>query len=150
MDAVTYPNNKVGKFIMDHMVPMRVPYDEKPLSFDFSVTWTPTILTLDSLGKEHQRTVGFLAPDEFIPSLMLGIAKVCSSSGNYSGARHFLEMLLKDYGRSDAVPEALYHRGVNFYKEKGDPKELKKAYELLQKEYPASIWAKRAAPYRLL
>jgi len=75
MDAVTYPNDGVIEFIQKHMIPLRVAFDAKPLSIDFNIKWTPTLIILDADRKEHQRTVGFLPPEELIPSLMLGIAK---------------------------------------------------------------------------
>jgi len=69
MAAVTYPDAKVISFVSENMVPIQVLFDAKPLSVDFNVKWTPTLITLDTEGKEHHRTVGFLSPDELIPSL---------------------------------------------------------------------------------
>ncbi len=37
MDAVTYPDDKVGSFLKDRVIPVRVPYDHKPLADDFNV-----------------------------------------------------------------------------------------------------------------
>ncbi len=73
MDAVTYPNAAVIEYIEQNLVPLKVPHDQQPLAGDFNVKWTPTLVVLDQEGKEHHRTVGFLDPEEFIPSLLLGI-----------------------------------------------------------------------------
>ena len=150
MDAVTYPNEKVAEFIDQNLIALRVAFDSQPLSADFKVNWTPTLVTVDPQGREHHRTVGFLAPEELIPSLMLGIAKMHFDQNDFDSALPQFEKVLAEYPRSDATPEAVYLRGVSRYKKTHNAKPLKEAYEELQKAYPSSEWAKRAAPYRLL
>ena len=76
MGAVTYPDSRVAEFINNRMIPLQMLYDAQPYASDYNVKWTPTIITLDQKGKEHHRIVGFLPPDEFIPGLLLGTAKV--------------------------------------------------------------------------
>ena len=150
MGAVTYPNEKVVDFIERHMVPIQVLFDSQPLATRFNIQWTPTVITLDEEGKEHHRTVGFLSPEEFIPSLMLGVAKCHFDREKFDKAISILEDILKKHPKSDATPEAVYVRGVSLYKSthKADP--LKEAYRRLQAEYPSSEWTKRAQPYGLL
>jgi tetratricopeptide (TPR) repeat protein len=150
MGAVTYPDTKVIGFISENMIPLQVLFDAQPLSTDFNIKWTPTLITLDSEGKEHHRTVGFLSPDELIPSLLLGIGKSYFETDRFEEAIESLERLLREHPNSDAAPEAIYLRGVCRYKSTNDPKPLKDAYEQLKAEYPASKWTKRAYPYRLL
>jgi TolA-binding protein len=150
MGAVSYPDASVIEFVHKYMIPLRVRFDAQPLSTDFNVKWTPTIITLDADGKEHHRTVGFLAPEELIPSLLLGIAKSHFDLNRFSEALLSLEKLLTDYPESDSAAEAIYLQGVSRYKNTHDPKALKEAYEKLQAEYPSSEWTKRAYPYRLL
>ena len=150
MDAVTYPNTKVIEFVQENVVPLRVPVTDQPLPTDFNVKWTPTLIVLDAEGKEHHRIVGFLPPEELIPSLMLGIAKSGFDREQYVEALSALEKLLGTYPKSDSAPEAIYLQGVCQYKSSHDPKPLKKAYEQLQAVYPSSEWTKRAYPYRLL
>jgi len=150
MGAVTYPNDKVVEFITGHMVPVQVLFNTEPLATNFNVKWTPTVVTLDEEGKEHHRTVGFLPPDELIPSLMLGIAKCHFDRSKFEEAIIMLDRVLKEYSKSDAAPEAIYLRGVSEYQSTHSPEPLKKVYERLQAEYPSSEWAKRAQPYRLL
>lgn len=150
MDAVTYPDTKVITFITENLIPLRVRFNAQPLASDFNIKWTPTIVTLGFKGEEHHRTVGFLAPEQFVPSLILGIAKVYFNTDRFEGAISHLEKLLSEYPLSDAAPEAIYLQGVSLYKSTEDPKPLKKAYERLQSDYPASEWTGRAFPYRLL
>jgi len=150
MGAVTYPNENVVEFVEKHMVPMQVSFDSQPIATEFNIRWTPTVITLDEDGKEHHRTVGFLPPEEFIPSLMLGIAKCHFDRDQFIEAMNMFDKLLKDYPKSDAAPEAVYVRGVAGYKSTHSAKPLKEAYEKLQAAYPSSEWTKRAQPYRLL
>ena len=150
MDAVTYPNPIVIEFIQKYLVPVQVPYNSQPLATDFNIQWTPTLITLDSDGKEHHRTVGFLSPQELVPSQMLGMAKCHFDSERFDQAISILEKLLAEYPKSDSTPEAIYLRGVSRHKKTGDAKPLKEAYVQLQKDYPASEWTRRASPYKLL
>ena len=150
MDAVTYPNDDVIEFIQKNMIPLRVAFDAQPLATEFNLKWTPTLITLDPEGKEHQRTVGFLPPEELIPSLLLGIAKSYFDRERFSEALSTLDKILTEYPKSDSAPEALYLKGVSGYKSTHKPKPLKDAYEELLSKYPSSEWTKRAYPYRLL
>jgi len=150
MGAVTYPNQKVVEFIERDMVPIQVLYDAQPLATRFNIQWTPTVITLDEEGKEHHRTIGFLAPEEFIPSLMLGVAKCHFDREKLSKAIALLEEILRDHPKTDAAPEAVYVRGVALYKTTHKADSLKEAYKRLQAEYPSSEWTKRAKPYSLL
>jgi hypothetical protein len=150
MDAVTYPDKKVNSFINENMTPLRVKFDTQPLATDFNVKWTPTLVTLGADGKEHHRTVGFLSPEELVPSLLLGMGKTCFETEKFNEALAYLEKLIGDYPGSDPVPEAVYLRGVCLYKSTNSPAPLKDAYEQLKAKYPSGEWTKRAYPYRLL
>ena len=150
MDAVTYPDAKVAAFINEKLIPLRISYDKKPLSDDFNIKWTPTLIILDEKGVEHRRTVGFLAPDELIPSSLLGIGKLRLDKNQFEDALSAFEEILGYYPGSSSAPEAVYMRGVCRYKIEKDPKGLKEAYEKLEADFPTSEWTKRAYPYRLL
>jgi tetratricopeptide (TPR) repeat protein len=150
MDAVTYPNADVVKFIQDHVVPLRLPFDAKPEADQFNVKWTPTLIVLDAEGGEHHRTTGFLTPEELLPMILLGIGKTHFEREEFAEAIATLDRLLEDYPKSDSAPEGIYYRAVSQYKSTHNPQPLKEAYEKLHAEYASSEWAKRAAPYRLL
>jgi tetratricopeptide (TPR) repeat protein len=150
MDAVTYPNAKVVSFLQNEIIPVRVPFNHKPLSVDFNVKWTPTLVTLDSDGKEHHRTVGFLSPAEIIPSLLLGMGKAYFDRSRYVEAIANFDKILAGFPESKSAPEAVYYRGVATYKNTKQAKPLKEAYEKLMAQYAKSEWAERAAPYRLI
>jgi hypothetical protein len=149
MGAVTYPDKRVAEFITARMVPIQVLSDH-PLASEFNIRWTPTIIVLDYYGKEHQRTVGFMPPEEFIPSLMLGMGKIDFETGQYEAAIRHFDTVVSDYPGSFAAPEAIYLRGVSGYYRSHEAAPLKEAYERLKSGYPASEWVKRAEPYSLL
>jgi len=150
MDAVTYPDSGVTSFILEHMVPVRIAFDAEPHAKDFNVKWTPTIITLDYEGKEHHRTLGFLAPEDLVASLLLGMGKINFDTDEFDDALVNLDRVTSDYSKSNSAPEAIFFWGVSGYKSSHDPKKLKEAYERLQAEYPGSEWTKRAYPYRLI
>ncbi|MEE9613523.1 MAG: hypothetical protein V3W31_01035 [Thermodesulfobacteriota bacterium] len=150
MDAVSYPKNGVWEFISERVVPLRLKSDAQPESSDFNVKWTPTLVTLDPDGVEHHRTVGFLAAEELMPSIVLGIAKVHYDADRFDEALGGLKEIEKDHPESDSTPEALFLKGVCLYKSTQEPSHLKYAYEKLNSKYPGSEWARRADPYKLL
>jgi TolA-binding protein len=149
MDTVTYPEATVAEFIGENLIPVRVRFDD-PLAKKYGLTWTPTLITLDAEGKEHQRTVGFLPPEGLIPSLLLGMAKSHFEREEFDEALQRLHELVSGYPESTSAPEAIFLRGVAGYKHTHSPKPLKEAYERLAADYPSSEWTTRAAPYRLL
>ncbi|MCK4837667.1 MAG: hypothetical protein KAS94_02635 [Desulfobulbaceae bacterium] len=150
MDAVTYPDQAVIDFCADDVIPLRVQADAKPVSGDYNVKWTPTLITLGPDGKEHYRTVGFLEPQELIGRLLLGEGKYYFDNDKFPEALAAFAKILADYQGTAAVPEAIYLQGVCQYKNSGDPMPLKAAYELLEKDFPDSEWTHRAYPYRLI
>lgn len=150
METVTFPEEKVVEFVEQMVIPLRVPHDHRPLSEDFNVKWTPTLIVLDESGKEHHRTVGFLPPEEFIAANLLGIGKMYFDKGEFQKAIEVLNRVLKEFETTGAAPEAIFVRAVAKFKSLNETSHLKEAYELLTEKYPESEWAKRALPYRLL
>lgn len=149
MGAVTYPDEKVIEFVKNHVVPLQV-LSDSDLAKEFNVKWTPTLVTLGQGGEECHRTLGFLGPEEFIPSVMLGIAKTLFEAGLFDKAISAFDKVVDGYAESNSTPEAIYLRGVSLYKHTSDPSHLRKAFEILSAEYPDDEWTKRAYPYRLI
>ena len=97
MGAVTYPDEKVAGFINENLVPVQMLYDAQPYAVDYNVQWTPVVIILDETGKEHHRTVGFLPPDEFVPSVLLGMLKTKFDLQQYGEAARVADMLIREY-----------------------------------------------------
>jgi len=79
---------------------------------------------------------------------MLGIGKVKLNEGNYQEAISHLNELSSKYTQSEEAPEAVYFLGVVCFKSTNDFKVLKQTFVKPSKEYPKSIWTKKASPYR--
>jgi hypothetical protein len=150
MGAVTYPDQKVVEFIDANLVPVQLLYNAEPHAADFNIQWTPVAIILDEIGKEHYRTVGFLPPEEFIPSLLLGILKAKFDLKQYGEAAQGGDQLIREYPEARAVPEAIYWHGVANFETTHDPQHLKAAYKRLKAEHPSNEWTQRAEPYDLL
>lgn len=150
LEAVTFPDTEVSNFIMDRMVALRCDVAAKPLTSEFRVVWTPTLIVLDYYGKEYQRTVGYLPPADLAASLLLGIGKVAFENDQFSEAVMNFNTLLNGYPASAMAPEAVFLRGVARFKSSHQAAPLKDAYQQLLSEYPGSTWTSRAEPYSLL
>lgn len=147
MDAVTYPNPKVIEFFEQYLAPVRVIITSEPLPEQFRIEWTPTLVILDSNGKEHYRETGFLPPEELIPALKLGIAKSLMNNKKYPEAIALLDRIPVEYPESAVAPEAIYYKGVSNFKMSNDLKDMKRALEILKSKYKGSEWIKRASVY---
>jgi thioredoxin-related protein len=150
MGAVTYPNESVIKFVDYNFVPVQIEVSNKTLMDQFKVNWTPTIIVLDADGNEIHRVVGFLPPEDFIPTFMVAKGKWYFNAEQHPEAQGMFDEALRDYPESAAAAEAVFFNGVSRYKMTHDAKPLRAAYETLMAKFPGSEWAKRAAPYRLI
>ena len=150
MDAVTYGDERVIKLVSDMIVPLRVAFGTQTLAGHFNVRETPTVILLDASGIEHHRITGFLPPEEFLPSILLGISKASIYRDRFSAALVLLEKILMDYPKCASVPEAIYLRGVCKYRSTYNSKSLKEAFEKLLVDYPTINWRKWAYPGRSL
>ncbi len=150
MDAVSYPQPEVVEFFDSHLIGLRIPADDPTLGPRFSIKWTPSLLVLDSGGEEHYRTLGFFSGRELIASLLLGMGKTCFDKAQRTQAIKHFERLVGEFPDSPSAPEGLYLAGVARYLETHDVENLKQIYQQLSANYPASPWAMRADPYRLL
>ncbi len=147
MDAVTYPNGKVSGYIMDNMIPLRIGNDEQPFASQFMVKWTPKLYILDPKGISHHEVQGFLPPDEFVPFLLLGQAKMAFNNDSLDDAVKIFEKLLMESPNSGSAPEAVYLRGVSEFKKSHEATPLIEVYRRLKFDYPHSSWAQRGFPY---
>jgi thioredoxin-related protein len=108
MKAVTYPHALFVRFVDRNLIAHRIEVNAPgPKPAEFRIQYTPTVVIVDGRGKEHHRCVGFLPPEEFIPSLMLGVAKAHTYHGRSQIARGMLDALLFEYPRSRSAAEAM-------------------------------------------
>lgn len=84
----------------------------RDLALEFQIKYTPTTVLLDGNGKEHHRAVGFEPPEEFVPSLMLGVGKSYFDDNRFDKALAVFQRLLAEYPRSKAASTAAGLRDV--------------------------------------
>ncbi len=111
----------------------------------YRVFWTPTIVILDADGIEFYRFYGFLPPDEFIPQLQFGLARIALEKQNFRQASIVLMGIVDKHPKSDIAPEAQYWLAVSEYKSTHNVDNLLGAWRKLKKDYPYSIWAKKVS-----
>ncbi len=141
-----YPQEAVSKFVTDHFVPVKIHVKERPQDFGrFKAEWTPTLIIAEPDGTERLRTVGFLAADDLLAQLQLGLAKAAFSRGEFEAAQRGFQAAAEEHPAADAAPEAVYWQFVSAYKANGRPEFLHQCREELQKRYPQSEWAKKSA-----
>ena len=112
--------------------------------------WTPTILILDTEGRDHFRFAGFLTPVELCARIILDGAKTELDLGNYDLALKCLEEVVGKYEGTFAEPEAIFYLAVAKFLPGHNPKVLKEGLERLRKKFPDSEWTLRAKPYELI
>jgi tetratricopeptide (TPR) repeat protein len=132
--------------VSDSFIPVRLHVKKHPEAMPrFEANWTPTVILLDSNGKERHRIEGFLPADDFLAQLHLGLGQVAFANNRFDEAeKHFREVIDK-LPNTDAAPEAQYWAGVSRYKGSGDGAELKATADAFQKRYSDSVWAKKAS-----
>lgn len=150
MDAVTYPSKDVIEATVKHVIPLRVAYDTVPLADKFNVKWTPSLHILDSEGKVHLESTGFLPPAEFIPWIILGRAMMHFDRDELKNAGILFDSIKEGCPENESSPQAVFFDAVCEFKKNHKGTSLKTAYEKLKERYPESIWTKKALPYRLL
>jgi hypothetical protein len=145
MDAVTYAEPRVARFIAQHFLPVRVHVKEEPhLVEDYFAVWTPLVLIADEVGAVHQRLEGYLTPDDFIARLALGLGRYWLHRQEFARAAHHFEAVTRRHRGSDAGAEALYWLGVAQFKQSADPTHLRSSWAVLGREYPTSEWTRRS------
>ncbi len=129
-------------------MPLEAHIKEHPSYFHrFDAVWTPTILILDSDGKERMRIEGYLPKEEFRAQLEMGLARVAFMKKKWADAEQRYADVLERYPASKAAPEALYWKGVTRYKATNDHTLLGVLPPQFKEKYPDSIWAMKTAAW---
>lgn len=129
-------------------MPVEAHIKEHPVWFHrFEAVWTPTVLLLDSDGKERVRLEGYLTPSDFVASLENGLGRISFVRKKYADAERWYGDVLARFGQSHAAPEAMYWRAVAHYKATNDHSVLGKVADELRATYPSSVWASKSVPW---
>jgi hypothetical protein len=109
--------------------------------------WTPTVLLLDSEGKERVRLEGYLPNTDFVAALESGLGRIAFVHKKYGDAERWYDDVVKRFAQSHSAPGAMYWRAVARYRATNDHTVLTKVAEELQNAYPSSVWAAKAIPW---
>lgn len=141
-----YPDPQVATFITGNFIPVRLHLKKHPEAMPrFSIDWTPTVLIVDSDGKELYRTEGFLPADEFLGELQLGLGHAQFTKKDFQDAERQFRDVCENLPGTDAAAEAMYWAGVSRYKATNDGAALKSTAQAFKDRYQNSIWAKKAS-----
>jgi TolA-binding protein len=135
----------VSGFINKTFVPLEIHIKENPTGFHrFDVLWTPTVLIMDSEGKERMRNEGYLPKPEFQAWLDMSLARLAFVAKKWTEAEKKFAAVIRQYPDSGVAAYSVYWRGVSRYKETKDHKDLSAITEEFRRRYRDSIWAKKA------
>jgi TolA-binding protein len=109
--------------------------------------WTPTVLLLDSDGKERVRLEGYLPNADFLGALADGLGRIAFVRKKYADAERWYGDVVTRFAQSHSAPGAMYWRAVAHYKTTNDHTVLGKVAEELRSAYPSSVWASKAIPW---
>ena len=148
MDTVTYPNGGVERRLNEEFVPLRLRIDEhKDLAKRFDTSWTPGLVVLDADEKVHYRAQGFFPPEEMEHLLHVGRAMIDFDRSDWAKAAEGFAKAADDAVRTAVQAEALYWKGASQLKT-GDKEGVKASWLRLQREFPDTVWAKKASVIR--
>ncbi|MFI5331819.1 MAG: thioredoxin family protein [Desulfobaccales bacterium] len=97
MGAVTHPDERVARFISLNFVPVQVQTSNQMLMQRFAVSWTPTLLVLDSDGREHYRTWGFFSPEDLVATFLTAKGRWALGTDQLPEARALFEEVISCY-----------------------------------------------------
>ena len=109
--------------------------------------WTPTVIFLDSDGKERERLEGYLGREDFMAALETALGRIAFVHKKYADAERWYSDVVNRFPKSHAAGGATYWNAVSHYKATNDHTVLAKVAETLRNNYPSSVWATKAIPW---
>jgi hypothetical protein len=150
MNTGPYSDETVQSYLQENFIPIKSQcfWDKRTEAMkQYTVSWTPTLLVLDTTGSEHHRVVGFVPSDDFLAHLKLGKGKLLFDRFRFAAARKEFAAVIDEHPNAGVIPEAIFYLGVAEYWDTHDPKGLRRAYDTLTARFPGSEWTRRAGPY---
>ena len=136
----------MSALVSQNFVPVKVHIKENRDQFRrFTAKWTPTIMIVDSTGKELFRTEGYLPAHDFLAQLLIGLGRALFLLNKPKDAYRFFREAADRFTDTDFAPEAEYWRAVSQYRATADHKFLDEVAGVMAKKYPNSNWTKRAS-----
>ncbi len=147
-EEITFKDPGVAGLINSSFSPLSLLVTEaQDLTARYNVEWTPTFVIADENGRELERWVGYLPPEDFISQIYLAEGLAEFHMNRFHEAEAAFEWIIDNHPDSEVAPEARYYMGVAFYKESGDPEHLERTWEAMHKRYPGNYWTKKASAW---
>lgn len=109
--------------------------------------WTPSILFLDSSGRERYRLEGYLPRNEFEAQLYLALGRIAFTNKRWADAENHYKHVAEQLPDTTSAAEAVYWAGVSHYKKTNDHTGLSGVAQQLAEKYEDSLWAQKALPW---
>ena len=143
MGTVTYPDERVARYLEEHFVAAHYDVKSEPRRLEeFQAFWTPTLIWYDPVDVEIRRSEGYLEPESFLAEMGLVRVRGALLQRRFDRALELARESPRDGQEREA--ELLYLTGVADYKASHDPKRLGQAFRDLRARLPDTDWAKRA------
>lgn len=144
--AETLCDDRVIKIIAREFATVRYDTAESEgLVRGLHINLTPTFVITDDAGTELERWVGYLPAKELMAQVLLSKALAALHIERFSESITLLEELVDEHPNSELIPEAKYFIGAASYSKDGDNDRLCRISEELEKNFPKSMWTKRAS-----
>ncbi len=145
LDDRTFSDGRVQGELAKDFIPTRVDRTiAKDLAVKCRVAWTPTIIFLDSNGREYHRVVGFLPGDDLIGHIYIGRGRIAFGKEIWDKAMSAFKHVVDRHPMYDLGAEAQYWYAAAKYNRQGkDATVLRKNYQLLRNKFPDSAWTRR-------
>lgn len=151
MEAYTFPDPRVSRFINEHMIPVQFNVKEDVGAPQrYHAHWTPASMYQDVEGSEYRRSYGSLNPEQFLAEYWLAHGLRFYHSGQYDKSAEVFEQALA-FTNTDPFRHAenLYWIGPAKYEGSGDEDDLLDGFKRLQETYPDSDWTKRSRQLKI-
>jgi len=144
----TFTHPSVVEFISGALAAVNfVVTESQEMTARYNVEWTPTFIIADEHGRELERWVGYLPPEDFVCQLHLSLGLADIHIKRFKEAESAFEWILDHNPNADTAPEARYFMGVALYKDSGDDDHLKRTWEAMNHRYPGNFWTKKASAW---
>lgn len=145
LDEETLAAPEVREQIADRFIPVKLHlFNDRAITRDWQVFWTPTVLFADRSGKVRYRSVNYLPVPEFLDIMDIGEAMSAMRWRDYDTAISRLKAVEERHPDGPLTAEALYWRGMTEYFRDGNrPESSRRVWAEIQDRFPDSIWAKR-------
>jgi outer membrane protein assembly factor BamD (BamD/ComL family) len=105
------------------------------------------VLVMNADGAEQYRIEGYLPRDWFRARLEMAVARVEFMKKKFVDAEKIFAAVAEQHGDTSVAAEAIYWRGVCYYKATNDHTVLGEVAQELGAKYPDDEWTLKSLPW---